>query len=70
MKKIKQIRKTLDNKNDNIYKQALIQGQYTYAGGDLLTERKEWCKKLNIRCATMGTDPIPEMAILDEFKLK
>ena len=28
------------------------------------------CKKLNIRCVTRGTDPIPENARADDFKLK
>ena len=70
LKKIKQIRKTLDKEDDNICKKALIEVQYTCGGGDLLTECKEWCKKLNIRCVTKGTDPIPERARLDEFKLK
>ena len=70
MKKIKQLRKTLDKEDDNICKKALIEGQYTCGGGDLLTECKEWCKKLNIRCVTKGTDPIPERARMDEFKLR
>ena len=30
----------------------------------MLNECKAWCKKLNIRCVTKGTDPIPD------FKLK
>ena len=38
--------------------------------GDLLTECIEWCKKLNIRCVTKGTDPKPDRARMDEFKLK
>ena len=70
MKKIKQIRKTMEEENDNICKNALIQGQSMRAGGDLLTECIEWCKKLNIRCVTMGTDPITERASSDDFKLK
>ena len=46
MKKIKQIRKTMDKENNNICKNALVQGQSTStcAGGDLLNECKEWCK--------------------------
>ena len=70
MKKIKQIRKTKDNEDDNKWKNALVQGQSTCARGDLLTQCKEWCKKLNIRCVTMGTDPIPERDSADNFKLK
>ena len=70
MKKIKQIRKTMDKDNNNICKNALVEGQNTCAGGDLLNECKEWCKKLNIRCVTRGTDPIPEKARADDFKLK
>ena len=50
--------------------EALVQGQSTFAGGDLLTECIEWCKKLNIRCVTRGTDPVPERASSDDFKLK
>merc|ERR1739838_655020 len=30
----------------------------------------EWCKKLNIRCVTKGTDPRLDRAKSDEFKLK
>ena len=60
----------MDKENDNICKNALIQGQSTCAGGDLLNECKEWCKKLNIRFLTRGTDPIPEKARADNFKLK
>ena len=70
MKKIKQIRKTMDKDKNNICKNALVQGQNTCAGGDLLNECKAWCKKLNIRCITRGTDPIPENARADDFKLK
>ena len=40
------------------------------AGADLLNECKEWCNKLNIRCVTMGTDPIPAKARSDDFKFK
>ena len=36
----------------------------------MLNECKAWCKKLNIRCVTRGTDPIPEKARADDFKLK
>ena len=44
--------------------------QNTCAREDLLNECKAWCKKLNIRCVTRGTDPIPENARADDFKLK
>ena len=60
----------MDKENNNICKNALVQGQSTCAGGDLLNECKKWCKKLNIRCVTRGTDPIPEKARADNFKLK
>ena len=30
----------------------------------------EWCKKLNIRCVTRGTDPIPAKARTDKLNLK
>ena len=29
-----------------------------------------WCKKLDIRCVTKGTDPNPKKTKMDEFKLK
>ena len=35
-----------------------------------MTECIEWCKKLDIRCVTKGTDPNPKKARMDEFKLK
>ena len=70
MKKIKQIRKTMDKNETNICRSALVEGQNTCAGEDLLNECKAWCKKLNIRCVTRGTDPIPENARADDFKLK
>ena len=54
----------------NVCKSALIAGQKTCAGADLLNECKEWCNKLNIRCVTMGTDPFPANARADNFKLK
>ena len=38
--------------------------------GDLLNECVAWCKKLNVRCVTKGTDPILAGAKSDEFKLK
>ena len=68
MKKIKQIRKTMDKDKNNICKNALVEGQNTCAGGDLLNECKAWCKKLNIRCVTRGTDPIPENARADQLQ--
>ena len=64
LKRIKQIRKTLSKEDDNIAKKALIEGQYTCAGGDLLTECIEWCKKFKIRCVTRGTNPIKDKAKL------
>ena len=54
----------------NICKSALLAGQNKCAGEDLLKEYKEWCNKLNIRCVTLGTDPIPAKARSDDFKLK
>ena len=70
MKKIKQVRKTMDKTENNICKSALVAGQNTCAGEDLLNECKAWCNKLNIRCVTRGTDPIPANARADDFKLK
>ena len=55
---------------NNICKNVLIAGRETCAGEDLLNEYIERCKKLNIRCDTMGTDPIPAKARSNEFNLK
>ena len=60
----------MDEQDANICKRALIQGQSTCVGGDLLTECITWCKKFDIRCVTMGTNPIPEMEQADNLKLK
>ena len=70
IKKIKQVRKTADKTESNICKSTLVAGQNTCAGEDLLNECKAWCNKLDIRCVTMGTDPIPANAKADDFKLK
>ena len=70
MKKIKQIRKTMNKNETNICSNALVEGHNTCAGEDLLSECKAWWKKLNIRCVTRGTDPIPENTRADDFKLK
>ena len=67
LKKIKQVHETMDKSELNICKGALIAGQYTCPGEDLLNTCREWCNKLNIRCVTMGTDPIPAKARSDEF---
>ena len=60
----------MDNSELNICSSALISGENICAGKDLLNECIEWCNKLNIRCVTMGTDPIPAKARSDDFKLK
>ena len=60
----------MDKTQSNICKSALVAVQNTCAGEDLLNECKAWCKKLNIRCVTMGTDPKPANAKADNFKLK
>ena len=39
-------------------------------GEDLLNKCVAWCKRLNVRCATKGTDPILAGAKSDKFKLK
>ena len=70
LKKINQVGKTMDKSQFNICKSALVAEQNMCAGEDLLNECKEWCNKLNIRCVTMGTDPIPAKARSDGFKLK
>ena len=70
LKKIKQVRKTMDKCENNICKNVLIAGQETCAGEDLLNECNGWCNELNIRCVTVGTDPQPEKARSEDFKLK
>ena len=70
LRKIKQIRKTLDKQSTNICKQALIQRQSMCDREDLLTECITWCKKLGIRCVTKGTDIDKENEQADNLKLK
>ena len=60
----------MDKCKNNICKNVLIAGQETCAGEDLLNKCIEWCKKLNVRCVTMGTDPSQAKARTDEFNLK
>ena len=60
----------MDKTNKNICINVLIAGQKTCAGEDLLNECIAGCKKLNIRCVTKGTDPIPARAKSDEYNLK
>ena len=60
----------MDKCENNICKNVLIGGRQTCAGEDLLNKCIEWCNKLNIRCVTRGTDPIPAKARTDEFNLK
>ena len=60
----------MDKQDANICKQALIQGQSTFGREDLLTECITWCKKFDIRCVTMGTDPNKEKEQADNLKLK
>ena len=60
----------MDKCENDICKNVLIAGQETCAGEDLLNECIEWCNKLNIRCVTMGTDPLPAKARSDDFNLK
>ena len=62
--------KTMDKCENNICKTVLMAGRETCAWEDLLKEFIKWCKKLNIRCFTRGTDPIPTKARTDEFNLK
>ena len=52
--KIGQVVKPIGKSDDNLCKQALIEGQNTYNGEDLLTECINICKKLNIPCVTKG----------------
>ena len=52
---IRQVAKTMGKSDDNMCKQALIAGQNTCNGGDLLTECITICKELNIQCVTRRT---------------
>merc|ERR1711892_1064223 len=70
LRKINRIRKIMDSDSSNLARKALVAGQKTCAEGDLLTECIAWCKKLNIRCVTRGTNPIRDKAKYDEFMLK
>ena len=45
-------------------------GKTMCGGRDLLTECITWCKKFDIRCVTMRTNPIKEMEQADNLKLK
>ena len=67
-RKIRQVRKTMDNKSTNLCKQALIQGQSMCDGEDLLTECITWCKKFGIRCVTLRIEKDKEKAY--NLKLK
>ena len=60
----------MDKDDENICKKVLIAGQNTCDGGDLLNECITWCKNLNIRCVTMGTDPVLDREQADNLKLK
>ena len=60
----------MDKCEYNIFKNVLIAGQETCAGGDILKECIEWCKQLNVRCLTKETDPISAKARTDKFYLK
>ena len=51
---IRQVAKTLGKSDDNLCKQALLEGQNTSNGEDLLSECINICKKLNIPCVTKG----------------
>ena len=55
-RKIRHVRKTMSKQSTNLCKQALIEGQSTCGGEDLLTECIEWCKKFEIRCVTLGVE--------------
>ena len=54
----------------NTFKQALIEGQRTCKGEDLLTECKEWFKKLKITCLTEGVPKDVKKAKEENIKFK
>ena len=59
----------MDKNNKNICKKVLLAGQKTCDVEDLLNKSIAWCKKLNLRYVTKGTDPILAGAKSDQFKL-
>ena len=60
----------MDKKITNLCRQELIQWQSTCGGEDLLTECIEWCKKLEIRCVTLGIEKDKEKAQAENLKFK
>ena len=70
LKKIKQVRKTMDKDDKNICKKVLLAGIQTCDKGDLLKECITWCKTLDVRCVSEGTDPTQAGAKVDDFKFK
>ena len=60
----------MDKPDTNLGKQALLEGQVTCGGEDLLTECKEWCKKLNISCVTKGVPKDIQKAEEENLKFK
>ena len=62
--------KTKDKDEENICKKVLIAGMQSFDGGDLLNECITWCKTLDIKCVTKGTDLILERAQANNYKLK
>ena len=60
----------MDKDDTNICKKVLIAGHNICDGGELLNECITWCKTLNIRCVTKGTDPFLEREQAVNLKLK
>ena len=58
----------MDKPDTNLWKQALIEGQGTCGGEDLLTECKEWCKKLKIQYVTKGVPNDIQKAKAENWK--
>ena len=53
--KLRAIVKTMGKPEDNLCRKALLEGQKTCNGEDLLSECVQMCRRLNVRCVTEGT---------------
>ena len=57
---LRAIAKIMGKSKDNLCRQALIAGQNTCNGEDLLTECINLCKKLNVKCVSNGKPNLKE----------
>ena len=54
LEKLRAIAKTMGKPEDNLCRKALLEGQRTCNGEDLLSECVQLCRRLNLRCVTEG----------------